>query len=230
VREALAAAKACWDFWRSWALVALAPHLTPEQMSEALAAAKTIGDDDGGRARALAGLVPRLAPEQRDEVLREALPAATKATVDDETRARALVALIPHLAPEETDQVIGQAIDAVRLVSRSKALEMLSILAHSTFERGGAAALVEYFKIYTVLILHYTIPKYTSVFPILRDRMGSRASSDDCTHRATIVPNPYEGCARSNLCSKSWFPVPPSVSRGDIAIVGVSRILGTGFR
>ena len=77
-RDALAASSA----HRAQALGSLAPHLPPDQIAEALAAAKAIGDE-GYRARALGSLAPHLPPDQ----IAEALAAAT-AIGDEGYRAR----------------------------------------------------------------------------------------------------------------------------------------------
>ena len=130
-----------WFIWLTALVSRLAPEQRNEVLPEALAAAKAIGSESSP-ALALAALVPHFA-EQRDEVLREAL-AAAKATVDDETRARALVALIPHLAPDEIDQAIELTIDAVSLVSRSKALDILSIIANLSLEFESTAVVIEH--------------------------------------------------------------------------------------
>jgi len=59
----------------------------PEQVSEALAAAKAIGDEYA-RSQALVALAPQLAPEQVSEAL-----AAAKAIGDEYARSQALAAL-----------------------------------------------------------------------------------------------------------------------------------------
>jgi len=58
-RDALAASSA----HRAQALGSLAPHLPPDQIAEALAAAKAIGDE-GYRARALGSLASSISPSQ----------------------------------------------------------------------------------------------------------------------------------------------------------------------
>jgi hypothetical protein len=63
---------------------------------EALAAARAI-EDQGYRARTLAGLAPRLPEAERGEVWEEAL-AAARAIEGERSRARALAGLAPHLA------------------------------------------------------------------------------------------------------------------------------------
>jgi hypothetical protein len=82
----------------------LAPHLPPDLLTEALAAATATGDDTA-RALALAMLAPHLPPD----LLTEALAAAT-ATGDDFVRARAL---------EVTPKTSGEALAALLHRSRS---------------------------------------------------------------------------------------------------------------
>ena len=85
--QALEAARAIGDeWWRAWALAALAPHLTPPLLGPALEAARAIGAV-GSRARALAALAPHLTPPERDQALSQALEAA-RAIGDEESRAR----------------------------------------------------------------------------------------------------------------------------------------------
>jgi hypothetical protein len=92
---------------RANALSGLAPHLTSEQLADALAAAKAIDDGDA-RDKALRGLAPHLTSEQ----LADALTAA-KAISDARNRGNALSGLAPHLTSEQLADalVAAKAID-----------------------------------------------------------------------------------------------------------------------
>jgi hypothetical protein len=78
------------------ALAALAPHLPPHLLADALAAARTIRDADD-QVAALAALAPHLPAEQQPAVYAEAL-AAARTIANEYRRFRALAALAPHLA------------------------------------------------------------------------------------------------------------------------------------
>ena len=114
------------------ATAALAPPLTPQErdraLTEALAAARGIGDE-GDRSAALAVLAPHLGPTERNRALREALEAA-RAIEDEESRSAALAALAPHLTPQERDRVLAEALAAARAIKyegdRSAALAALA--------------------------------------------------------------------------------------------------------
>jgi predicted metalloprotease len=73
----------------------LAPHLSPEEKVEALAAAKVIGDG-GSRAQAPGSLAPHLSPERKAEAL-----TAAKAIGDERCRAKALGSLAPYASPSQ---------------------------------------------------------------------------------------------------------------------------------
>jgi hypothetical protein len=112
--DALAAARAIWDFSRDRALAALAPHLPPHLLADALAAARAIRSDSN-RARALAALAPHLPAEQQPAVYADAL-AAARAIRSDSDRARALAALAPHLPPH----LLADALAAARTIRRCR--------------------------------------------------------------------------------------------------------------
>jgi hypothetical protein len=88
---------------RARALGSLAPHLSPDQIADALAAAKAIGDV-WSRAHALGSLAPHLSPDQIADAL-----AAAKAVGEEWFRARALGSLAPHLSPEQTADALAAA-------------------------------------------------------------------------------------------------------------------------
>jgi formylglycine-generating enzyme required for sulfatase activity len=98
------------------ALVALAPHLSPEQAADALAAAKVIGDE-GSRVEALVALAPHLSPEQARDAL-----AAAEAIGHAGSRFQALRALAPHLSPELKDKTLAHALAAVMAAERQERL------------------------------------------------------------------------------------------------------------
>jgi hypothetical protein len=80
---------------RAEAITALAPHLPPELLTDALSAAAAI-DDPGQRALALAGL----APDARAAAVADAR-ACAHAADEPYRRAHALIGLIPRLPPEQ---------------------------------------------------------------------------------------------------------------------------------
>jgi len=93
---------------RAKALAALAPHLPPDLLPQALDAAKRI--EKSARAYALAALALRLA------VLGYSWEALTTAKEiwDADDRTRALAALTPHLPPDLQEQALRQALAAAR--------------------------------------------------------------------------------------------------------------------
>ncbi len=125
--EAMAAARATKEPYRPEALAALAPHLPPALLPEALAAACAIKEADC-RAKALAALAPHLppavlrtrvraapaeqlaalAPHLPPALLPEALAAAC-AIKDDRGQAEALVALAPRLPPHLLAEALAAA-------------------------------------------------------------------------------------------------------------------------
>jgi hypothetical protein len=100
------------EFHRAEALIALAPHLPPAVLAEALSAARAITDEHS-RAEALIALAPHLPPA----VLAEALSAA-RAITDEATRARALCDLALHLPPTDQPAVLAEALSAARAITR----------------------------------------------------------------------------------------------------------------
>jgi hypothetical protein len=89
---------------RAEALGALATHLAPEQIVEALAASKAIRDE-GARAQALGALAAHLSPDQITEAL-----AAAKAIGDEYARAHALRRFAPYLLPEQRIHTLAEAL------------------------------------------------------------------------------------------------------------------------
>jgi hypothetical protein len=146
------------DWACSHALGALASHLAPEQLDEALACAKTICDRD--RSRTLVALAPHLTPERLDEALASAkvigdeftrsntlaklmayiVPerrvaefaealASAKAIFDPKYRSRAIAALAPHLAPEQSHAVFGEALACAKAIGdRNARLDVMVAL------------------------------------------------------------------------------------------------------
>ena len=108
------------DVFRGQALVALAPHLSPDLLTEALTAADAIGRR-ADRVRALAGLVDSLSAGQRPGVLRQALDALKGDSLPDE-KARTGEALdaaarIDSSAPADRQPVVlDQALAAARAI------------------------------------------------------------------------------------------------------------------
>jgi hypothetical protein len=106
--------------YQARALAALAPHLPPGLLAQALKAAEAIANE-GYRAQALAALAPHLPPD----LLSQALKAA-EAVSDEEVRAEELVILLPHLPPDLLAQALktAEAIRAERY--RAKVLAALA--------------------------------------------------------------------------------------------------------
>ena len=77
--EVLCTASTLYDYFRNEVrnkvLITLAPHLTADELRDALSAAQKIGDTDQ-RTLGLATLIPQLSAEDRSEVLVEVLNAA----------------------------------------------------------------------------------------------------------------------------------------------------------
>jgi hypothetical protein len=113
---------------RARALAALAPHLPPALLPEALAAAREIEREDL-RIATLAALAPHLPPNEQPIVYAEAL-AAARAIERGRARADELAALAPHLPPNEQPIVYAEALAAARAIgdewSRSQALAALA--------------------------------------------------------------------------------------------------------
>lgn len=96
------------------ALAALAPHLSPKQLGEALAAAKAVHHEHA-RLSALAALTPYLSPKQRSETA-NAIEASYYLYHDS----LAVAALAPYLAPKRRRYWLGQALARPRpLVTRN---------------------------------------------------------------------------------------------------------------
>jgi hypothetical protein len=121
-------------------LYSVEPHLAPDELGDAFAATKVIGNEDD-RSRALAALAPHLTPGQLSEALLvasaissesyrssalaalaphlsqeqlgEAL-AAARAIIDERFRPYALAALAPNLPPEQRHEVLGEALAAAK--------------------------------------------------------------------------------------------------------------------
>jgi alkylhydroperoxidase/carboxymuconolactone decarboxylase family protein YurZ len=114
---------------RAGALAALAPYLSGSLMTEALDAARAIGDEDS-RAQALTGLAPHVGQDQCRAVLTEALAAATaisrstRSLARDGTpeRAERLAALAPYLPEDLLEQALTAAIGISHEDSRADAL------------------------------------------------------------------------------------------------------------
>jgi hypothetical protein len=106
------------DF-RGAALGLLAPHLSPEQVAEALDAAKAIlyGVTRG---EALACLAPYLSSEQ----LADALSAANAIGYND--RAQALGLLVSYIRPHQYGECFNLLVDTAAKSSRSQALHAVS--------------------------------------------------------------------------------------------------------
>ena len=136
------------------------PHLAPDQIGDALAAAKAIGDDES-RSQALAALAPHLAPEQLGEALDAAKaigaqpPCSGRAAPSRAGAARrgarrrqghtamilpltALAALAPRLAPAQVDEALAAVKAIATSDDRHKALAALAPhLAPEQIERGA---------------------------------------------------------------------------------------------
>ena len=136
--EALEAARAIgYQWFRSRALVALAPRLTEPLLREALDVARTI-DREEYRAEALAALASHLTePSEREQALREALDVARMVDhpIDlkmqyDGNRAEALAALAPHL----TEPLLREALDVARTIDREeyRAEALAALASHLT--------------------------------------------------------------------------------------------------
>jgi hypothetical protein len=111
-REAIKTAKTVVDERaRSTAVASLAPHLSPELLSEALIAAKFIGDEFK-HAIALGALVPYHPLERKEQVQNQALGAA-RAVDSNFRRSIALMEIASHLSPERIILVSEEASAAV---------------------------------------------------------------------------------------------------------------------
>ena len=122
--EALAAVSTADDETQAAALAALAPHLPPELLERALAAARALRSDSG-RAAALTGLAPHLPATRQRAVLAQALEAATRVT-EDRGRAAALAALAPHLPPDLMATALESAVGISAEGARGTALAALA--------------------------------------------------------------------------------------------------------
>jgi hypothetical protein len=100
----------------------LAPHLSPEQITETLATARAIGSGRY-RAQVLASLAPHLPPEQIADAL-----AIAREISNEEFRADALVSFAPHLPPEQ----IADALATARVIGHEgcRAYVLVSLAPH----------------------------------------------------------------------------------------------------
>jgi hypothetical protein len=135
--EALAAARVGNDWRRARVLSWLAPHLPPDLLGEALAAARSIADD-WRRADVLSGLVPHLPEEQQATVLGEAL-AAARAIANEVNWPEALMELAPHLSPD----LLGEVLVAARAIVDDRRAGVLSGLVPHLPEEEQATVLGE---------------------------------------------------------------------------------------
>ena len=87
------------------------PHLKPELVREAVAAASAIGDEPA-RSRALAALAPHLASQQLSQAL-----AAAKVIGDEHELSQTLAALASHPAPHQTGEALSDAPAAAKAIS-----------------------------------------------------------------------------------------------------------------
>ena len=110
-------------------MAALAPHLGPEQIGEALKIVNTIADG-GHRFRGLSALLPYLSREKLREVV-----VAAKTISNEDDRARALAVLAPRLPNEQLDEALEAAEEIRDWVYRSMALTALS---HRLVSQGQA--------------------------------------------------------------------------------------------
>ena len=123
-REAFDAARSIGgEHNRSRALAKLAPHLPADLLREAIAAARSIEDDErfkgdspSLRAEAMAWALNGLAPHLPADLLSEALDAA-RCIENDKYRSSALTALVPHLPEHERASVLSEALDAARAIA-----------------------------------------------------------------------------------------------------------------
>jgi len=102
-------------------LAALAPHLSPAALEEALGVARAIGNE-WHQAQALTALAPHFPDEQQTAVNLEAL-AAARAIGNEWHQARALAALVPHLPEEQQTAVFLEALAAARAIRDLNALK-----------------------------------------------------------------------------------------------------------
>jgi hypothetical protein len=111
-------------------LAEIAPHLPEPLLAEALAAARTISDEEA-RSRSLTALAPHLPATEREAALREAL-AAARAISNDDDRARSLTALAPHLPDGEREAALREALAAARAISNdgARARSLAEIAPH----------------------------------------------------------------------------------------------------
>jgi len=110
---------------RADALVALAPHIPDELLSDALAVASVTNDPDA-RVKALAAFLPHLRGELRMRAHADAIAAADSA----QNRAQALAALAPHMPENERAGAVADALMAAYASNNDEAkAEVISTLA-----------------------------------------------------------------------------------------------------
>ena len=127
----------------AWALVALAPHLTPPLLGPALEAARAIGSE-WLLARALAVPAPHLTPP----LLGPALEAA-RAIGDEGSRAWALVVLAPHLvklSPGTLYPLCNATLQLAATRTRRDLLSDLRALVPVLATLGGEEAVAETYR------------------------------------------------------------------------------------
>jgi hypothetical protein len=100
------------DVERAHALGLLAPHLSPQQIIDAFAAATAIGSE-GDRAQALGSLAPHLSPGQIADAF-----AAAKRIRDDEYRAEALRSLAPYVSPTQYATLLNKSLQCFLVTKR----------------------------------------------------------------------------------------------------------------
>ncbi|GLS22043.1 hypothetical protein GCM10007874_50600 [Labrys miyagiensis] len=145
VSEALIAVKAARsESSRSNIITALAPLLSPVHFDETLASARGIVNA-WARSSALAALALQLAPSAKHEIFVEALVSA-KAIDDVDFRASALMRLVDCVPSTVRFATLVALIDTVSIISRAGALSAVAAAAHSTFELGGQAAIIELWR------------------------------------------------------------------------------------
>jgi hypothetical protein len=122
-------------------LVALAPHLTLEQLEEALSTAKRI-KSIYYRSKIVTALVPHLRGKERDQALGEAIVDA-KNIIDRTQQSEILAELLCHVQSHQKIDTILALVEAASGSSRLLALSVVKTCAAATYEIEGEEAVLE---------------------------------------------------------------------------------------
>jgi hypothetical protein len=107
------------------ALIAMAPHLSPKHVTDALAITKRLYFFLASRAQALAALAQHFSPERKDEVFGDMLRHAV-AGGNDGTRTLALQRLAPHVSAVQYETLVACLVEDAAKLHRSHALKAVT--------------------------------------------------------------------------------------------------------